>query len=451
MEKIDRRNFIGKAGGAAATAAITAPFVSSAFAARKPSDTVNVAIIGIRGRGMGHAKNYAKMPNVNVKVLCDPDENLFAERVKEIEEIQGTAPETEKDMRKVFDRKDIDAVSVANQNHWHSLTSIWACQAGKDVYLEKPISHNIWESRQAVKAARKYDRIVQVGTQRRSDPLFISAMEFVQSGKLGKVYMVRLPIFRPRDSIGYGKVKPVPSGVDFDLWLGPAPMRPFIDNRFHYDWHWFWDTGNGETGNNGPHRTDLARWALNKYDLPCKISSHGSFTGWDSDQQTPNTQVSVMEYDDGTIVQLEVRGLYTNTEGKGASIGTFFYGTEGWMQITSGGWYTYFGRKDEPGPFEAREDAERRLRDLLNTRGTDDEPHFYNFVDAVRAHDRSMLHADVLEGHLTTAMCHLPNIAYLTGRTLEFDSATETFPGDDEANSYLRRNYRYPYVVPEIV
>jgi predicted dehydrogenase len=450
MGSMDRRNFIKNAGKAAAVMATAGPFVTTAMAKNKPSETINVAVIGIRSRGWQHAQNFAKIPNVHVKVLCDPDENLFAERVKDIEQLQGKAPETAVDIRKVLDRKDIDVIAIANQNHWHALSAIWACQAGKDVYLEKPVSHNIWESRKIVEAARKYNKVVQTGTQRRSNPFFQSAIDFIHSGKLGKVYMVRLPVFRPRESIGRGKIQPVPSGVDYDLWLGPAAWRPFIDNRFHYNWHWYWDTGNGETGNNGPHRTDLARWILQKYDLPKRIQSMGGYWGFDCDQQTPNTQFSNMEYEDGTIVQLDIRGLYTNSESN-IGIGTLIYGTEGWMKLSTGKWSTYYGRKNEPGPSMTLEDAEKSRKGLLDLRGADDLPHFFNFIDAVRAQDRSILNAEILEGHLSTAMCHLCNIAYLTGRTLEFDSPSETFIGDDEANSYLKRAYRYPYVVPEVV
>jgi len=450
MSAMNRRKFIRSTGTAAASMALTGVMLNSQGARSSPNDRINVAVMGIRSRGWEHARNFTKIPNVQVKVLCDPDENLFAERVKDIQEQQGSTPETEIDIRRVCERKDIDVISIASQNHWHSPAAVWACQAGKDVYLEKPISHNIWEGRKVIEAARKYDRIVQSGTQRRSDPFFHSAVDFLHSGELGRIYMIRLPIFRPRESIGRGRVKPVPEGVHYDLWLGPAPWRPFIDNRFHYNWHWFWDTGNGETGNNGPHRTDLARWALQRYDLPRKIQSIGGYYAFDSDQETPNTQMSVMEYDDGTVVQLEVRGLYTNSE-SGVAVGSLYYGTEGWMRIGGGRWETFFGRKNEPGPSMTGKDAEQAMKDILNIRGTDDEPHFFNFIDAVRARDRSKLNADVLEGHLSTAMCHLCNIAYRTGRTLIFDSDTETFRGDEEANSYLRDPYRHPYMVPEKV
>jgi predicted dehydrogenase len=223
-------------------------------------------------------------------------------------------------------------------------------------------------------------------------------------------------------------------------------MIPFNTNHFHYNWHWYWDTGCGETGNNGPHYTDFARWALQKYDLPRKISSHGGYWGWDCDQQTPNTQMSVMEYDDGKVVQLEVRGLYTNSEDQEV-MGCFFYGTEGWMKLARGQWSTYFGRNNEPG--ESMNDSNAPAHYVHDTRGGSGSNHFQNFIDAVRAHDRSMLNSEIIEGHLSAAMCHLPNIAYRLGRTVEFVSANEKFVNDSEADSYLTREYRYPYVVPE--
>jgi predicted dehydrogenase len=450
MKPINRRKFMKTTGTGTAAVAAAAPFIAKGMAQDSPNDRLNVAVLGIRSRGRAHARKFSAMPNVRVKTLCDPDETLFAERVADIEERSGTRPGTETDIRKVIEDKDIDIISIANQNHWHSLASIWACQAGKDVYLEKPISHNISEGRKAVEAARKYDRIVQAGTQRRSDPFFISAVDFMHSGKLGRVYLVRLQILRSRESIGRGKLVPIPEGVNYDLWLGPAPWRPFIDNRFHYNWHWFWETGNGETGNNGPHVMDLARWTLQKYDHPRKVQSVGGYYGFDCDQETPNTQLSALQYADGSLIQLDVRNLYTNRETP-ESFGTLFYGTEGWMKVTEDKWETFYGRKDEPGPSMTREEAVAKLGEKLNTRGTGDVPHFYNFIDAVRAHDRRILTADVLEGHLSTSLCHLCNVAYRVGESVVFDSEREDFIGNEEANRLLSRVYRYPFVVPENV
>jgi predicted dehydrogenase len=449
MRSLTRRKFVKGVGTGAAGLMITGPFLKTGSAKESPNDTINVAVMGIRSRGAAHAASFAKLPNVNVAVLCDIDERLLPKAVADVEEISGRRPKIETDIRKVLDNKEIDAVSIAAPNHWHALATIWACQAGKHVYVEKPVSHNIYEGRKMVEAARKCERIVQVGTQSRSLPIIQSAMDFLHAGKLGKIYMIKCVIFRPRDSIGRKPNSPVPQGVHYDLWLGAAPWRPFNENRFHYNWHWFWDTGNGETGNNGPHYTDMARWALQKYEHPKKIMSMGACDVFDSDQETPNTQFSMMEYADGTRVQVEVRGLYTNGE-DGMTMGLLIYASEGWMRLGSDGWATYFGRKNEPGEHRSEKEETTPLKTSKNNKD-EDEPHFANFIDCIRSRKPERLSCDILEGHLSTAMCHLSNIAYRTGRQVVFDSANERFPGDEGANSYLNREYRYPFVVPEKV
>jgi predicted dehydrogenase len=253
--------------------------------------------------------------------------------------------------------------------------------------------------------------------------------------------MVRVVCYVARENIGSSRDTAVPAGVNYDLWLGPAAYQPFNETRFHYNWHWFWNTGNGETGNNGPHLTDLARWALQKYEHPKRIQSMGGYDIYHSMQETPNTQFSMMEYSDGSRVQLEVRGLYTNAE-LGMTKGVIVYGSEGWMQIkftSQASWETYFGRKNEPGP----------RGDSKGANLAEETVHFGNFIDAIRSRKAGSLNAEILEGHLSTSMCHLSNIAYRAGRQVIFDSATETFPGDASACAMLSREYRYPYVVPE--
>jgi predicted dehydrogenase len=454
MEKISRRKFIRDTGVSTAGLVAAAPFVASGLAKASPNDTVNIAVVGIRSRGAQHAVQLNRLKNVQVTHVVDADENLFPAVLADIEKNGGKKPKTVVDLRQVLDDKDVDAISIATTNDWHSLQSIWACQAGKDVYLEKPISHTIWEGRKAVEAARKYNRIVQTGTQRRSMLLIQKAMEFLHSGGLGDLYMVRCGIFRPRHNIGRGRVKAVPPGVHYDLWVGPAPFKPFNPVRFHYQWHWFWDKGNGETGNNGPHSMDIARWALGKYEHPVEIQSMGPPNWYDSDQTTPNTQMSVMKYSDGQVVHLEIRNHWTD----GGGAGTTIYGTKGWLEFRGMSWQTFFGPdpenpeegKAEPGPSMTNEDAKALIKEL-DVRGTGGGGHFQNFIDAVRTRDRSKLNADVLEGHLSTSMCHLCNIAYRVGRTVHFDSVNEEFPGDDEANALVTKDYRYPYVVPENV
>jgi predicted dehydrogenase len=331
-----------------------------------------------------------------------------------------------------MDDKDIDVISIATPNHWHALAAVWACQAGKDVYVEKPVSHNVSEGRKIVDAARKYNRIVQAGTQSRSSSGVRDAMEFLRSGKLGPIHLSRGLCFKPRGSIGRKPDGPVPPGVDYNIWLGPAPERPFNPNRFHYEWHWNWDYGNGDIGNQGIHQMDLARWGLGKDGLPTLVESCGGRFGYSDDGQTPNTQVATYRYDDAMLT-FEVRGLPTNDE-KGIKIGNLYYGPEGYLALHGDRWATFFGHKEEPGP---------------SGRGGGD--HFANFVEAVRARDPRRLRADIEEGHLSTALCHLGNIAYRLGRAVTFDPKTETFGDDSEANALLTREYRSPFTMPDRV
>ena len=447
MNSISRRQFVKQTGAAGLMAgSFVRPGFVPEWARSSPNDTVNIAVMGIRSRGGALAEGFAKLPKVNVATICDIDENLLPKAVAEVEKACGKTAKTETDIRRVLDNKEIDAVVIAAPNHWHALATIWACQAGKDVYVEKPISWSISEGRRMVETARKHDRIVQVGTQNRSRPLIQSAVDYLQAGKLGKIYMIRCLLFRPRESIGHKPNGAIPNGVHYDLWTGPAAMRPFNENRFHYNWHWFWETGNGETGNNGPHYTDIARWILKKYEHPVRAQSMGAVDVHDTDQETPTTQISTLEYGDKTRVQIEVRNWYTNSE-DGLRMGLLVFGSEGWMRLGSDDWATFFGRKDEPGPKMSEKEANAR-GDTLNTRGGGEEGHLANFIDCVRSRKRQDLRAELLEGHYSTAMCHLSNIAYRTGRQVIFDSTSETFTGDAEANSYLTRNYRPPFLVP---
>ena len=449
MTSINRRNFV-KQVSAGTTGLIGAgpphAWMKTGFARQSPNNTVNIAIMGIRSRGGGLSAGFAKLPDVNVSVLCDIDENLLPKAVAEVEKACGKRAKTETDIRRVLDNKEIDAIVVAAPNHWHALATIWACQAGKDVYVEKPASYNISEGRRMIEAARKYNRIVQVGTQNRSRPLIQAAVDYLHAGKLGKLQMVRCLLFRPRESIGHKVNGAVPKGVNYEIWLGPAQWRPFNENRFHYNWHWFWNTGNGETGNNGPHYADIARWILKKDEHPVRIQSMGHQDVHDSDQETPTNQLSIMEYSDHTRVQIEVRNGYTNAE-DGLRMGLLVYGSEGWMRLGSDDWATFFGRKEEPGAKMTEGEANAKV-DTLNLRGTGDEPHLANFINAVRSRDRQSLKAEILEGHLSTSLCHLSNIAYRVNRQVVFDSKNETFPGDTEASKYLTREYRSPFIVP---
>ena len=450
-----RRDFLGQAALAAGAGVLTS--VRKSRGAVSKNDEITMAVVGINGQGTSHLRCFNTAEGVRIKKVCEVDERLYKKTSEFASGIGIEKLEFEPDIRRVLDDKDIDAISIATPEQWHALMIIWACQAGKDVYVEKPVSHNIWEGRQAVKAARKYGRIVASGTQQRSFPHVRQAVKLLDEGVIGDVYLARGLCFKPRDSIGRVADSPVPAGVHYDLWLGPAPLRPFNENRFHYNWHWFWEYGCGDIGNQGVHEIDTARWGLGKDTLPSKIHSSGGYWAFDSDQETPNTQSATFTWDDGKQLQFEVRGLYTNDE-HGIRIGNLFYGTEGWMHLDINGFRTWRGRSEEPGPsMEAvlvSDEAGIGGPQGFTETGAHTSSrliHRQNFIDAVRNQDPTLLSADILEGHLSSSLCHLANISYRLGRELTFDQHAERFVGDSQADSYLSRQYRHPYVVPEEV
>jgi len=407
-----------------------------------PNDTVRVACIGIGGRSKDHINSYSKLENVEIAAICDPDDSHIANGLGQISKLGKPEPKTYKDIRKLLENKDIDAISISSPNHWHTLMAIWAMQAGKDVYVEKPCSHNIFEAKQIVAAARKYDKIVQQGSQIRSSKAVQEAVQSMRDGLIGDVYMARGLCFKWRDTIGRKPVEPVPAGVDYDLWTGPSPMHQFTRNRFHYNWHWFWDTGNGDIGNQGIHEMDIARWGLGvKY--PTKVSAIGGHFMFDDDQETPNTLNAAFEFNENgkhRMLEFEVRHWMSNGEAsvqdKGHNaIGNLFYGSKGYLAVDSYSSYkTWLGREQTPGPAK-------------NEGGN----HFLNFIEAARSRKRETLNAEIEEGAASTVLVHLANISYRVGRTLHFDSKTMTCIGDAEANKLLTRAYRKPFVVPEKV
>ena len=347
-----------------------------------------------------------------------------------------------------MDDKDIDVVSIASPNHWHALSVIWACQAGKDVYVEKPGSHNIWEGRKMVEAAQKYDRIVQHGVQLRSSPAVNEAIELMRDGYIGKVYMARGLVFRWRADIGDQGFSPVPDGVDYDLWTGPAPMRPFTRNLVHYNWHWHWDYGNGDVGNQGIHETDLCMWGLD-VGLPTKITSMGGKFLWDDCKEVPEVLTSIYNYpEENKIIQFEVRPWCTNTE-DGATVGNIFYGDKGIIVVNGYDKYkSYLGKDRTPG--KSGEDGGDSGSGMDRGAGGTDG-HFANFIEAVRKHDASILNGPVETAHLSSGLAHLGNIAYRLGKVLTFNPKSEKFVNDPEADKMLSRNYRGEYVVPSKV
>jgi predicted dehydrogenase len=424
MSTLDRRHFLRTS--AASVTVLSA--LSAAGAADKPQEKINLAVLGVHGRGRDLLHGFSALDDVEIAAVCDPDDNVIPNALKAVNARQKRTPKVVKDLRRIFEDRDIHAVAVATPDHWHALAAIWACQAGKHVYVEKPVSHNLIEGRRMVEAARKYDRIVQAGTQRRSGAHFASAAEFVRSGKLGKVPFARTWIAGNRKSIGHKADAPVPSGVDYDLWLGPAPKRPFNPNRFHYNWHWNWDYGTGELGNNGIHALDLARWVLG-LDAPHNIAAGGGKLFYDDDQKTPDTQIAVFDFP-GTSVIWEHR-IWSKTGDRGEPFGVILYGEKGTLVFDSKGWHV----EDGVTASDKASDPQR--------------PHLRDFLDSIRAHKRPS--ADIEEGHKSTRLCHLGNIAYRVGRRLAFDASTETLRDDPAANQLLGRSYRAPFVVPDKV
>ncbi len=469
--EISRRNFLKTGVGTTAAGLVALGGLTEIVPSRVlgASDRVRVAVIGLHGRGNDHIRELAGLQNVEIAALCDAYEPLISQRLAEIEKMGRPKPKGYQDLRKLFDDPSIDAVTIATPNHWHSLMGIWACQAGKDVYVEKPCSHNMWEGRQLVRAAAKYNRIVQHGTQIRSAVAIRHAMEKLHSGLIGDVYMARGLCYKWRDTIGHAPPGAVPAGLDYNLWQGPAPEHVFTRNRFLYNWHWFWWYGNGDIGNQGIHQIDAARWGLG-LKFPNKISAIGGHFMFDDDQQTPNTLHCAFEYQipnaKPKMLEFEVRHWMTNHEaeigtpalgtplpkraanapklgplaGSHNTVGDIFYGSKGYLSMgdeDADTYRTWLGKNQEPGPTEHQGGS-----------------HFGNFIDCVRSRRAQDLHAPIEEGYISAGLMQLANVSYRVGRTLHFDPVTEKVIGDDEANRLLRdadRGYRAPFVVPENV
>ena len=472
-----------------ATAAAAVGPASRGFAQEKeapakpasPNDRLSVVVVGVNGRGGDHIGAYLDLPDTEITCICDPDETVGRKRVEQIERKQGRKPKFVRDMREAFDDKSIDIASIAAPNYWHALAAIWAMQAGKDVYVEKPVCHNVSEGRRMVETARKYNRICQAGTQCRSMLGSIQAIDYVHSGKIGEVKLARGLCHRPRSPIGKpGKFEP-PASVDYNLYLGPAQMAPVTRPQFHYDWHWQSPYGNGDLGNQGPHQMDLARWGLKLDRLSNRVISYGGRlgAGWDEDAgDTANSQVVIHEFGDKTLV-FEVRNMKT-PKFMDAHVGVVFHGSDGYVVLQS---YTTGVALDKD------------MKVVKTFNAGDDPAHYVNFLNAVKSRKREDLHADVLEGHLSAALCHMGNISWMLGKKvpleelktfakdyrgnenavdtldracqylrdngvdmdkpqlalgpfLDFDPAKEEFVDNPAANKMLTRDYREPFVVP---
>ncbi|HOW18115.1 MAG TPA: Gfo/Idh/MocA family oxidoreductase [Phycisphaerae bacterium] len=494
MSPLSRRGFLKNslvaAGGAAlfsgcaSAAGKAGPGRAPATKVRGANEKIRVAVAGLNGRGKSHYGAFAGMENVEVVCLVDPDTRLFGPAVKAVEAKGHNQPATVQDIRRVLDDKDIDVVSIATPNHWHSLMTIWACQAGKDVYVEKPMSHNIHEGRIAVETARKYGRIVQHGTQSRSEKSWAKAVAAVHSGKLGKLLITRALCYKAgggestRGSIGWKPYKTPPRELDFNIWLGPAREQPYHENLVHYRWHWFWDFGNGDLGNQGVHQMDIARWSIKGATLPRSVVSFGGRLGYYDQGEVASTQMAIMDFGDTKLI-FETRGL-PSEKYRGVNVGNIFHLEAG--TLIEGKFYP--NGSDQPVPLP---DVEYRL-------GPGNGP-FANFIAAVRSRKVSDLNADVLEGHYSSACCHLCNMSirlggktpfrprapyfdtdpdaaevlerteqylaangvkieesgYTLGRKLMVDAAAERIIGDEDANAMLTRHYRAGFVVPEKV
>ena len=449
MQQITRRNMLKRSAGSAVVASGVVTLATPTYGRIGANEEIQIGVIGFNGQGRSHIKGHQSAPGVRVSALCDVDERIWGKGEKALEGAGGSHPKFYHDMRELFENKAIDAVSIATPNHWHALATIWACQAGKDVYVEKPGSWCVVEGRRMVQAARKYGRMVQHGSQSRSDGKVREAIARLHADAIGKVYMARGLCYKPgtpggkntRGDLGFRKTEPAPHGLHFDTWLGPAPKQPYHGNLVHYRWHWFWDFGNGDMGNQGIHQMDIARWGLGQK-LPVQVTASGGRFANNDQGETPNVMTCSYTYEDGSQLVFETRGLPSNEEG-GAKIGNLFYGTKGWLS-SGDGWKPRLGDGDQ----EMSDDALAKLH-LDPVGGSGTGPHMRNFHEAIRSRKKENLNADILEGHFSCVHVHLGNIAYRLGRTLKFDPATERFVGDDQANAMLTRAPRPPFVVPE--
>jgi predicted dehydrogenase len=481
MTRISRRSFL-------ATSAVGATTLfSTKLRAIGANDDVRMAVIGLNGRGQAHMDAFPQVKGTRLVALCDADEKVLGKAVQKCEQ-RNQKVESYKDIRKLLENKDIDAIAIATPNHWHSLMAVWGCQAGKDVYVEKPCSHEVWEGRKIVEASEKYNRICQIGTQRRSDLGYREVIDWIHQGNIGKIQYARGLCYKPRPSIGkVSGPQPIPAGVDYDLWCGPAPMEPLMRKNLHYDWHWVWPTGNGDIGNQGVHEMDQCRWMLGQETLPDRVFAFGGRFGYDDDATTPNTEIAIYDYKPAPLI-FEVRGLPAK---KGSTtmdayknavrIGIHIQCENGYYLAGENGGWVY-------------DNDDKKVKQFTQ-RGQKD--HQANFIKAVRSRKQEDVVAPILDGHYSSALCHLGNISYRVGKQvpptqledqikgdklavdafervkahltangvdlgatpptlgpwLTLDPKAERFTGalSEEANKLVKRDYRAPYVIPDQV
>ena len=496
MKRINRRSFLKNSAIAAGALALPTYSWGRVLGA---NDAIRVGIVGFGGRGKDHIEGMRSLEikNVRIVALCDVDQKVLAAGCESFSK-QNERVASFGDIRKLLEQDDIDAITIATPNHWHALAALWAVQAGKDVYVEKPVCHEVWEGNQLVKAARKYKRIVQAGTQSRSSFAIKQAVEWVRAGNLGRIVLARGLCYKPRTSIGkVDAPQQPPPDVDYNLWCGPAPMAPIQRKRFHYDWHWFWDYGNGDLGNQGIHQMDIARWFLGEPELAPRVWSVGGRLGYDDDGQTPNTQIVFHDYPKAPLI-FEVRGLPkdksrqtdkgwnagdmdkfpSDEKGKGASVCVIVQCEGGYVFVPN---YSSATAYDKEG------------NEIKQWSGASD--HYENFIQAVRSRRVRDLNADIQEGFISSALCHTGNISYRLGKHaapdeirekikadkdalatfgrmqqhleanevplnttqatlgefLKMSPRKQKFSNNDRANALLTREYRKPFEVPEKV
>jgi predicted dehydrogenase len=441
MRFLDRREFLTQSAGLAGLIG-AGYFLKDADGGQEKQSTppqrgganerLNIAVIGVRGRGRDHISGLAGRHNCVVTHICDVDRDVTGGAVTLARDRQNSEPTVVEDLRRIMDNRDIHAVTIATPNHWHSLAAIWAMQAGKHVYVEKPVSHNVWEGRRLVEAARHYNKICQAGTQIRSEPNIQEAIEFLRAGRLGRCTVARGLCYKNRPSIGHvnGPQQPPPR-MNYNLWCGPASNAPPRRNNtsgrnpngtVHYDWHWIWEYGNGDLGNQGIHQMDVARWGLGKSELARSVISVGGRFGYVDDGQTPNTQVGVFDYGDAELI-FEVRGLQTDPY-RGAMVGNVFHCANGYLAMTNYSTATAFNNNNE-------------VMQRFNSPRRGD--HYGNFVGAIRSGRREDLKGEILEGHISSALCHIVNISHRVGRNVAFDRRNGVLGEDRDANEALTR------------
>ena len=440
---MQRRDFL-KRSGMAAGVSLTGAVASGLYAQGKPapSERISVAVAGVGGRGGSLLAAFASLPEVEVRYVCDVDERVLKQATASVADRTGRQPKPIKDFRVALDDKSLNALVLGTPDHWHAIPTINACQAGKDVYVEKPDGHNAIEGRTMVAAAKKYGRVVQLGTQCRSGPYFHSAMDYVRKGSLGRVKFAKAWESSKQGSIGHPPDGTPPPGVDYDLWLGPAPKRPFNVRRFHGSWRWFFDYGTGDLGNDGVHRLDIARWGLETGVaaggeklplLPQKVSALGGKYYFDDDQEWPDTLMVVYDYP-GYVLYYEMR-IWSPYPLEGESEGAAVFGDKGYIVIGNSRWRAFDGRGKQVDQQQG---------------SYNDVGHIRNFLECMRTRRKPAADLETI-GHPSSLLCHLGNASWRAGRTLRFDPATYTFQDDADANRYLSRpQYRKPWVLPSL-